>query len=145
MARYLNISCILAAKILREAKDGIDLIIDTINKYNEVLFDIIIPAVFQALFEVTFEIKTEDRELTLLRAPKNADFYEFSANDDLVITNHYPGFTPAQIGKSFHADTYCFDSKPEKECFMQYITSEKVKEVYFTGMFTSNQGDLSAY
>lgn len=25
---------------------------------------------------------------------------------------------------------------------MQYITSGKVKEVYFTGMFTSNQGDL---
>lgn len=28
---------------------------------------------------------------------------------------------------------------------MQYITSDKVKEVYFTGMFTSNQGDLSVY
>ena len=31
--------------------------------------------------------------------------------------------------KSFHADTYCFDSIPEKECFMQYITSAKVAEV----------------
>ena len=28
---------------------------------------------------------------------------------------------------------------------MQYITSGKVEEVYFTGMFTSNQGDLSVY
>lgn len=46
--------------------------------------------------------------------------------------------------RSFHADTYCFDSKPEKECFLQYITNlEKVQEIYFTGMFTSNQGDLS--
>lgn len=36
-----------------------------------------------------------------------------------------------------------FDSKPEKECFLQYISSNKVKEIYFTGMFTSNQGDLS--
>ena len=44
--------------------------------------------------------------------------------------------------KSFHADTYCFDSKPEKECFLQYISSKKVKEIYFTGMFTANQGDL---
>lgn len=26
---------------------------------------------------------------------------------------------------------------------MQYISSNKVKEIYFTGMFTSNQGDLS--
>jgi type III restriction enzyme len=33
---------------------------------------------------------------------------------------------------------------PEKECFLQYITNlEKVQEIYFTGMFTSNQGDLS--
>jgi hypothetical protein len=32
---------------------------------------------------------------------------------------------------------------PEKECFLQYVTSDKVKKVYFTGMFTSNQGDLS--
>ena len=38
--------------------------------------------------------------------------------------------------------TYCFDSKPEKECFLQYISSKKVKEIYFTGMFTANQGDL---
>ena len=45
--------------------------------------------------------------------------------------------------KSFHADTYCFDSEPEKECFLQYISSPLVKEVYFTGMFTSDQGDLS--
>lgn len=28
---------------------------------------------------------------------------------------------------------------------MQYITSAKVQEVYFTGMFTSNQGDLSVH
>lgn len=71
--------------------------------------------------------------------------YEFSAKDDLVITNKYPGFTPDEVLKSFHADTYCFDSLPEKECFFQYIKSDKVQEVYFTGMFTSNQGDLSVY
>lgn len=47
------------------------------------------------------------------------------------------------LTKSFHTDTYCFDSKSERECFLQYISSNKVKEIYFTGMFTSNQGDLS--
>ena len=52
------------------------------------------------------------------------------------------GLTPAEVAKSFHADTYCFDSKPERECFLQYISSNKVKEIYFTGMFTSNQGDF---
>lgn len=145
VARYLNISCILAARIIRESVDGIDVILDSVNRYNAVLDDYIIPAVFHALFDVTSELRTEDQELVLLREPKDAGYYEFSAKDDLVLTHQYPGFTPEQIKKSFHADTYCFDSAPEKECFMQYITSGKVQEVYFTGMFTSNQGDLSVH
>lgn len=145
VARYLNISCILAARILRESVDGIDAVLEAVNRYNAVLDDYIIPAVFHALFDVTSELKTEDKELVLLREPKDAGYYEFSAKDDLVLTNSYPGFTLEQLKKSFHADTYCFDSIPEKECFMQYITSGKVAEVYFTGMFTSNQGDLSVH
>ena len=145
VARYLNISCILAARILRESVDGIDVILEAMNRYNAVLDDYIIPAVFHALFDVTSELRTEDKELVLLREPEDAGYYEFSAKDDLVLTDRYPGFTPEQIKKSFHADTYCFDSAPEKECFMQYITSAKVQEVYFTGMFTSNQGDLSVH
>lgn len=145
VARYLNISCILAARVLRESVDGIDVILEAVNRYNAVLDDYIIPAVFHALFDVTSELRTEDKELVLLREPEDAGYYEFSAKDDLVLTDRYPGFTPEQIKKSFHADTYCFDSAPEKECFMQYITSAKVQEVYFTGMFTSNQGDLSVH
>lgn len=145
VARYLNISSILAAKILREAQDGMDVILADVNQYNAVLDDIIIPTIFHALFDVSAIQKTEDRDVVLLREPKDAAYYEFSAKDDLVITNKYPGFTPDEVLKSFHADTYCFDSLPEKECFFQYIKSAKVQEVYFTGMFTSNQGDLSVY
>lgn len=143
ISRYLNISCLLAEKILRESSDGVETIIELVNKYNDILDDIIIPKVFHALFEVKAEIKSEDKELVLLREPKDAGYYEFTAKDDLVITNTYGGFTPEEVAKSFHADTYCFDSAPEKECFMQYITSNKVKEIYFTGMFTAKQGDLS--
>ena len=145
VARYLNISCILAARILRESVDGISAILKVVNRYNEVMDDYIIPTVFHALFEVTSELRTEDKELTLLHEPECAEYYEFSAKDDLVITNRYPGFTQDQLKKSFHADTYCFDSIPERECFIQYITSDKVSEIYFTGMFTSNQGDLSIH
>lgn len=143
ISRYLNISCLLAEKILRESSDGVETILELVNKYNDILDDIIIPKVFHALFEVKAEIKSEDKELVLLREPKDAGYYEFTAKDDLVITNTYGGFTPEEVAKSFHADTYCFDSAPEKECFMQYITSNKVKEIYFTGMFTAKQGDLS--
>ena len=145
IARYLNISCILVSKILRESKNGIDEILKAVNKYNKILDDVIIPKVFNTLFEVRAELKSEDKNVVLLRKPQNAGYYEFSGQPDLVITNHEEYLTEDEISKSFHADTYCFDSKPEKECFMQYIRSEKVKEVYFTGMFTSNQGDLSVY
>ena len=136
---------ILAAKILREAQDGMNVILAVVNQYNAVVDDIIIPTIFHALFDVIATQKTEDRDVVLLREPKDAAYYEFSVKDDLVITNKYPGFTPDEVLKSFHADTYCFDSLPEKECFFQYIKSDKVQEVYFTGMFTSNQGDLSVY
>ncbi len=143
VARYINISCLLTARILREAKDGIETILETVNRYNAVIYDIIIPKVFNALFEVASELRSEEKEVVLLREPENAGFYEFSAQDDLVVTKTSSGLTPEEVEKSFHADTYCFDSKPEKECFMQYISSDKVSEVYFTGMFTSGQGDLS--
>lgn len=128
---------------MREAFDGMETILEAVNKYNEILDDVIVPTIFHALYEVKAERKTEDREIELLREPKEAGYYEFLAQDDLVITNRYGGFTPEQVAKSFHADTYCFDSLPEKECFMQYITNRKIKEIYFTGMFTANQGDLS--
>lgn len=145
ISRYLNISCILISKILTESVDGIDVILNAVNRYNEVLDDCIIPTVFHALFEVTVELKTEDRDVVLLREPENAGYYEFRSKDDLVITKDNNGFTPDEILKSFHADTYCFDSLPEKECFIQYIRSEKVKEIYFTGMFTAGQGDFSVH
>ncbi len=145
IARYLNISCVLISRILTESVDGIDTILDAVNRYNEVLDDCIIPTVFHALYEVEAELKTEDKDVVLLREPENAGYYEFRAKDELVITKENNGFTPDEVTKSFHADTYCFDSLPEKECFTQYIRSKKVKEVYFTGMFTAGQGDLSVH
>lgn len=115
---------------------------EKITKHNEVLDDVIIPKIFNTLYEVKSEQKNEDVDVILLKEPKDSGYYEFSADENLVIEKDYNSFTPEEIKKSFHADTYCFDSKPEKECFLQYISSKKVKEIYFTGMFTANQGDL---
>ncbi|MDR1831463.1 MAG: DEAD/DEAH box helicase family protein [Fusobacteriaceae bacterium] len=144
ISRYLNISPILAARIIRESRDGETAVLEAVNKYNEILDDVIIPRIFHTLFEVKSEVKSEDRELILLKEPKEGGYYEFSGKPELVVTKADPQFTPEEVARSFHADTYCFDSKPEKECFLQYVTNgEKVKRVYFTGMFTSNQGDLS--
>lgn len=143
IARYLNISCLTVSKILRESIDGIEYIIDSVNDYNEIIHDILIPQIFHALYEVSSTQHSEDIDVVLLHEPKESGFYEFRGKDGLVITRHNNSFKPEEIAKSFHADTYCFDSIPEKECFLQYISSEKVKEIYFTGMFTAHQGDLS--
>lgn len=143
IAKYLNKSCTLISCILRECKDGVEKVIQVINKYNDVLFDVVIPKIFSTLYEVKAEPIAIDKELVLLREPKDKEYYSFSALPELVIKRSDSEMIKYKE-RSFHADTYCFDSKPEKECFLQYITNlEKVQEIYFTGMFTSNQGDLS--
>ncbi|RPF48282.1 type III restriction/modification enzyme restriction subunit [Hydrogenoanaerobacterium saccharovorans] len=142
ISRYLNISPLLASKILKESVDGIEIVLKMVNQYNDVLNDVIIPTIFNTLFEVKCSVATEDKKLLLLKEPQGAGYYEFKGLPELVVTNKDANILKF-ADKSFHADTYCFDSNPEKECFWQYITSDKVKEIYFTGMFTSNQGDLS--
>lgn len=141
ISRYMNVSCLLIERILRESVDGSSTIVEAVNRHNEILEDVIIPKIFHTLYEVKSTQKSEDVDMVLLREPKDAGYYEFSALDELVITKGHNNFTPQEEAKSFHADTYCFDSKPEKECFLQYISSNKVKEIYFTGMFTSNQSN----
>lgn len=142
ISRYMNLSCLMIERILKDSVDGFDEIIDAVNRHNEILDDIIIPKVFHALYEVKSEQKNEDIDVVLLKEPKDVGYYEFSAEASLVIEKEHNSFTDAEIAKSFHADTYCFDSIPEKDCFLQYISNVKVEEIYFTGMFTANQGDL---
>lgn len=80
--------------------------------------------------------------MSLLKNPKNSEYYEFSAKPDLVVRSadaEFEGFAE----KSFHADTYCFDSNPEKELFCQYIYCDDIQEVLFTGMFTGGQSEFA--
>lgn len=148
VARYLNISPVFADRILSECVDGADVVTETVSKYNEVLTNIIIPTIFNTLYEVKRSVITEDREVDLLRLPEGKEYYEFLADENLVALQNEAQFTKKDKAgitakdKSFHTDTYCFDSKPEKECFLQYVFSDRVKEVYFTGMFTSKYNGL---
>lgn len=148
VARYLNISPVFADRILSECVDGADVVTETVSKYNEVLTDIVIPTIFNTLYEVKRSVITEDREVDLLRLPEGKEYYEFLADENLVALQNEAQFEKkdksgiAAKDKSFHTDTYCFDSKPEKECFLQYVFSDRVKEVYFTGMFTSKYNGL---
>ena len=44
------------------------------------------------MFDVKKNVKTEEHELNLLREPKNVDYYEFSADPDLVVGSDYPKY-----------------------------------------------------
>ena len=48
----------------------------------------------------------------------------------------------ALAGKSFHLDTCCFDSVPEQDFFLNVISQDDIKEVYFTGIPTHGQSDF---
>jgi hypothetical protein len=143
ISRYMNISCIKIEEIIENSTEGIEKIVETANRYNMVLYDKIIPDIFHYLYEIIVTTKTRERKLLLLNdPPSDKGYYEFHADPDLVVKESEEKYNTVK-GKSFHADTYCFDSKPEKECFNQYVFNDKVKEVYFTGMFTSHQGELA--
>ena len=143
LARFLNMSPIKIEALLRESIDGVERVLEVVNTYNQVIDDILVPTIFHAFYIVKQTVRSEDRELALLHAPKGKGYWEFRAKPELVVRQDTDRLDEPQRNKSFHADTYCFDSRPELECFWQYVASEKVQEVYFTGMFTSNQGDLS--
>ncbi len=149
IAKYLNMSCIFIEQILTESVDGIDKVTETVSKYNDFLYDIIIPKIFNELFEVKCETVSEEKEVDLLQLPEGKDAYEFLALPELVVTESDAQFSKSDKcgkpykDKSFHTDKYCFDSKPERECFLQYIFSDRVKEVFFTGMFTSKYNGLA--
>lgn len=133
ISRYIgDLKCSEIRKIL---KNNIQDVLDLVSKYNQILYDWIIPKIVDFAYEIEKYSTTEDKEVVLLKEPEE-EYYTFKAKPELVITN-----SDLQIlgvkNKSFHADKYCFDSKPEKELFLQYIKNKKIKEIYFTGMFTN--------
>lgn len=77
ISRYMNISCLTIAKILRESVDGSDNIVAAVNRHNEILEDVIIPEIFHTLYEVKSTQKSEDVDMVLLREPKDSGYYEF--------------------------------------------------------------------
>lgn len=144
VARYLpEIRCTELARMLRESVDGIQLILKYVNEHNEIIYDRIIPTIFEVLYKVEKDIIKENVDVKLLKKPKEGGYYEFSGNEDLIVTkDSTDSIVVKNKEKSFHADTYVFDSKPELQLFLQLLNSNRVKETYFTGMFTADQTDF---
>lgn len=145
IARYFpTLRCTQISKLLRNSKDGMPFILLCVNEHNEVLDEVIIPKIFDALYTVTRKKVKEDIEVELLRKPKKGGCYELQGTEEMTIKMDSPDTVVRDNReKSFHADTYIFDSKPEKKLFLDLLKNKKVLEAYFTGMFTSDQTDFS--
>jgi len=151
VSNYLRaeIPCSMIQALLENSKDTPEKISEVVSKYNKILYDRIIPYIFNSLFEIKREVETTEKEVDLLLLPEGKDHIDFTALPELVVDHKHEdfkakdGFNRILENKSFHTNYYCFDSNPEKECFWKYIKSDKVKEVYFTGMFTSDYNGLA--
>lgn len=144
ISRYLNIPCLKIEKLLKNSVDGLDKVIELVNMYNEILYAEIIPKLFNYLFKIEKEIETIEEEIELIKQPKTKPgevaSYKFKPKENLVVRD--TDVEESLKEKSFHVDTYCFDSIPEKELFWELLRNNKIKEVYFTGMFTGGQSDF---
>ena len=138
VARYLNRPCLDIEHILANTVDGIDTIVARVNEFNEILYEWVIPHLFQELYEIKeFESK-EEQVIELVKVPERG-YYEVSSTPDLTSREET---YQAQAGKSFHLDAYCFDSRPEFRFFADMMRDTIVKKVYFTGMLTHGQSEF---
>jgi hypothetical protein len=138
IARYLNLPCLKIEQLLSNSVDGIDMIVERVNQFNEVLYDWVVPHLFNALYEIKEYKEEEPQNIELVKIPKQG-YYTISAKPELVSREQE---YPENAGKSFHLDTYCFDSSPEHQLFNDLLRDDLVKKVYFTGMLTHGQSDF---
>jgi hypothetical protein len=139
IARYLNLSPSNIEDLLDTTKEGTEELVEIVNEFNEILYDEIIPRLFKLLFDLDETQKTEEHEVELIKVPPSG-YYEVTAAKDKIVRT--TDAKEAEIGKSFHLDTYCFDSNPERTLFWDLLREERVKKIYFTGMLTHGQSDF---
>ena len=140
IAKYLNKSCLEIERIMLNTKPSLEKLVELTSNYNELLYEHIIPELFNVLYELKPYENKEEYEIQLVKEPKEG-FYQVSAKPELVA--ELSGIKYQEFKeKTFHLDTYCFDSHPEKKFFEDVVKSEDVKKIYFTGMLTHGQTDF---
>ena len=168
IARYLNLSPMHIRQVLVNSVQGMDEVIRTVNEFNELLYDWIIPRLFAAFFDILEFERSEEHEVGLVKTATPTNYqvnttaavypkgesestatdaeddgitFTFKAKPGMVIRRNDPGMEKYR-DKSFHLDTYIFDSKPEKKFFLTLLKDKKVDKVWFTGMLTHGQSDF---
>ncbi|KJV43337.1 TnsA endonuclease N-terminal domain-containing protein [Brevundimonas sp. KM4] len=85
------------------------------------------------------ERQQDEHEVELIKVPA-AGYYEVTAAADKIVRMGDVA-DEAERAKSFHLDTYCFDSNPERTLFWDLLHEKRVRKIYFTGMLTHGQSD----
>lgn len=138
ISRYLNKPPLFIEGILARTQEGTEKILQAVNDFNELLYDWVIPHLFKELYETDQHDTTEEYEVELVKLSKEG-YYTVTAKKDLIVRQTDAG---KNANKSFHLDTYCFDSNPERTLFWNLLMNGKVKRLYFTGMLTHGQSDF---
>lgn len=141
VARYLNRSPLDVEALLDATKEGADKLVEIINDFNELLYGEVIPRLFRMLFDLDEAQKTEEHEVELIKLPPSG-YYEVTAAKDKIVRRTDTVLKDAERAKSFHLDTYCFDSNSERTLFWDLLRDQRVKKIYFTGMLTHGQSDF---
>lgn len=141
VSRYLNLSPLAIEGLLDATKDGTVELVAMTNEFNELLYDEIIPRLFRQLYELDESQQTEEHEVDLIKLPPNG-YYEVTAAKDKILRMNDVQIKDEDRAKSFHLDTYCFDSGSESWLFWDLLREQRVKKIYFTGMLTHGQSDF---
>jgi type III restriction enzyme len=140
VARYLGRSPLDIEEVLSSTKQGMAAIVDAVSAFNELLHDLIIPRLFGLLYDLNPTETAEEYEIELVKVPASGSYSVTAAKDKIVRQNDAQAAPYSE--KSFHLDTYCFDSLPEQALFWDLIRDGRVKKLYFTGMLTHGQSDF---
>ncbi len=141
VSRYLNRSPLEIEAVLDATKEGIGELVAITNEFNELLYEEIIPRLFRLMFDLDEYERKDEYEVDLIKMPPNG-YYEVSAAKDKIVRVGDTKIKDEERAKSFHLDTYCFDSGSENWLFWDLLREERVKKIYFTGMLTHGQSDF---
>lgn len=141
VSRYLNLSPLEIEDLLDATSEGTEELVAITNEFNELLYDEIIPRLFRLLFDLDEYEKKDEYEVDLIKTPANG-YYEVSAAKDKIVRMNDSQIKDVERAKSFHLDTYCFDSGSENWLFWDLMREQRVRKIYFTGMLTHGQSDF---
>ena len=151
LARYFagdGVSPFEIEQILVDGKPGMERVLEAVNFANDVIYDVLVPEIFSCLFEVQRFERSLEVEVELIKGYNNESnrlpTFGFRAQEHLMARRDYPAYRGVQ-DKSFHLDTYCFDSVPELELFNRVITNQETEKIYFTGMLVHGQSAFQVH